>query len=55
MDNLTEREKEIIVIALLGTIDELVKLSGKVTHPERHQAVKDEIHDIQRLIEKVKY
>lgn len=50
---LTIHEQETIGNALINLIGELAAVSGKLSTPERAQAIRDEISDLQRLLEKV--
>ena len=50
---LTNHEQETIGNALINLISELAAVSGKLSTPERAQAIRDEISDLQRLLEKV--
>lgn len=50
---LTSHEQETIGNALINLISELAAVSGTLSTPERAQAIRDEISDLQRLLEKV--
>lgn len=50
---LTSHEQETIANALINLIGELAATSGKLSTPERAQVIRDEISDLQRLLEKV--